>query len=193
MSAAAETSPTVLPATSSAASAQTAGRGVRLLLALTAVALALAGLFAALALAGALAWWSQPFAGVLTTPALTVDGSDSLAGPSWPGVDAGLRPGDQLAALNGQALTDAASLQAALAGMVAGDTVSVQTAASPTPITYSLTAFPTGDWLLYFGVPFAAGLVLLIAGLALTVLRSTTPNALVTALMLAAASAMMGT
>lgn len=191
MSAAAETSPTVPPATSSAASAQTAGRGVRLLLALTAVVLALAGLLAALALAGALAWWRQPFAGVLTTPALTVDGSDSLAGPSWPGVAAGLRPGDQLAALNGQALTDAASLQAALAGMVAGDTVSVQTAASPTPITYSLTAFPTGDWLLYFGVPFAAGLVLLIAGLALTVLRSTTPNALVTALMLAAASAMM--
>lgn len=191
MSAAAETSPSVLTAASSAASAQSARRGERALLVLAAAALVVSGLVAAVALVGALVWWSQPFVGVLTTTTLVVDGSDSLAGPSWPGHDAGLRPGDRITALDGAPLADTAGLLTALSGLAAGDTVSLQTAANPEPFTLALTTFPAGDWLIYFGVPFAAGLVLLIAGIALAATRPDVPAALVTVVMLACASAFM--
>ncbi|MFN8379992.1 MAG: GAF domain-containing protein [Anaerolineae bacterium] len=192
MSAAAETSPSVLTATTSAASAQSARRGVRALLVVAIASLVLSGLFAALALGSALTWWSQPFAGVLTTSSLVVDGSNSLSNTSWPGLAAGIRAGDRLTALNGTPLTaDTASLRAALSGLAAGDTVSVQTAASPAPFTYTLTTFPAGDWLIYFGAPFAAGLVLLIAGVALVATRSNLPIALVVVITLASTSAFM--
>lgn len=188
MSAAAETSPSVLTA---ARSADSARRGTRVLLVLAAAALVLSGLFAVLALAQALAWLGQPFAGVLTTSSLVVDGSDSLSGPTWPGLAAGIRAGDRLTALDGVPLVDSVALQAALSGLAAGDVVSIATAASPEPFIYGLQSFPISDWLLYFGVPFAAGLALLIAGVVLAVSRPDMPNALVAALTLATASAFM--
>ena len=192
MSVAAETRPSVLVAPGSTADLRGRSRGVRLLLGLTVVALVLSAVFAGIALVDALTWWSQPFAGALTTSTLVIDSSDSLAGQPWPGIAAGLRPGDQIASVNGAPVApEAAALRAALDGMAAGDGVLIGSLNNDQSASYPLASFPAGDWLIYFGLPFMSGIALLVAGISLTAVRPESPLSLLTALTLAVAAAFM--
>jgi signal transduction histidine kinase len=183
-------------ASGAAESVRRDGQLTRLLLGVSVAGLLLAGLLGAAALANAVSWLDTPFAGVLTTSTLIIDGSDSLTGSSWNGLAAGLRPGEQLATVNDAPLAgpDAAqTLRALLGSMTPNTEIAVTTTANPAPVTFSLTPFPAGDALVYFGVPFISGLILLMTGIALVALRPASPLALTTALALASAAAFMMT
>ncbi len=195
MSAAAETTPSILSTARTAAVTRASARSARALLGVTVAALVFAGVFAGVALVDALIWNGGPFLGVLTTANGVIDGSDSLTGESWPGVAAGLRAGDRVTAVNGRDVSagGAPAFRAALAEAEPGAAVRISTAASPQPFVYTLRNFPAGDFAAYLGVPFVTGLILLIAGILLAALRSASPLALISALTLAAGSTFMTT
>ena len=151
------------------------------------------------ALTAALNWRAQPFFGALLTRTLVVDGSAPASLEAWPALQAGLQRGDQVVALNGQALSDTPdnydmALQNFLASMAllnVGDTIRVdflrpvQFASDPAStvcgagdaealrcsITYTLSTFPTNDFLAFFVVPFVCGVVALIVGIGVLALR----------------------
>ena len=194
--AAAETTPSALSSARAVTSARRTNRMTQILLGAAVATLVFAGLFGAVALVDALTWQSQPYAGVLTTSTLVIDGSDSLSGTAWPGIAAGLRPGDRISAFNGIPLPTmdaAAALASTLDGLNSGELVSISTAASPNPFSYTLAPFSTADFLVFFGAPFASGLALLIAGIVLAALRPNAPLALTTVITLAFASVFMMT
>jgi signal transduction histidine kinase len=168
-----------------------------------ALALAVAVLGVALAvgaLSAALQWRSEPFFGALLTRTLVVDGSVPVSTDTWPALEAGLQRGDQIIALNGQALSDTpdnyeTALQNFLASMQAlnvGDTVQVaflrpaefDSATTATlcdtssggelltcSVRYTLSTFPANDFLAFFVVPFVCGLIALIVGIGVLALR----------------------
>ncbi len=48
----------------------------------------------------AIGWYNQPFLGVMTSRTLVVNGTSPLQSGTWPGLEAGLRPYDQILAVN---------------------------------------------------------------------------------------------
>lgn len=153
----------------------------------------------------ALHWRSNPFMGVLLSHNLTVNAARPAGSESWPGLDAGLLPGDQLISINGQTLTIgggfAASSEAYLriiGELSIGDRISItfrrpisklNQAADrvvcqvPTEdfatceVSFTLDRFTTSDFLAFFGVPFGSGLIVLAIALALLRSRPWEPQA----------------
>lgn len=142
----------------------------RVLYALSGGLIAAAALAILVYLATALIVASRPFLGVLVSPALTVVDAGPVGTASWPGLDAGLAPGDQIIAVDGTALVsdDLASARGALgevlsrAGVGGTVAVTVQSASgSPRTVSVTLIRLPFVDLSVYFGIPFLAGVIAL--------------------------------
>ncbi len=168
----------------------------------------------------ALNWRSQPFIGVMLTPNLVVDNSQSLTGTLWPGQQAGLRPRDHLLEINGQILDRASGdysvarqdFHTLLSTLNPGDEIEVEfsrpssgNAGTSNDIecagsgdvvhcatSYTLSTFPDVDFIGFFIIPYVSGLVTLLVGLAVMYLRPGQPAAMVVAWICLCASVFMG-
>ncbi len=90
--------------------------------------------FAVIYIVLGIGWRSQTFLGALVTPTLVVDGSQPTGSQPWTGLDAGLRSGDHIVALNDEALytttpddwdTGLTNFKRILNSLSAGDTINV--------------------------------------------------------------------
>ncbi|MBZ0300347.1 MAG: hypothetical protein K8J31_11420, partial [Anaerolineae bacterium] len=167
----------------------------------------------------ALNWRSHPFIGVMFTPLLVVDGSQSLGPQSWPGLESGLHRMDRIAAINDEVLynpADAADSMdynavhsryfAALAQLQPGDTVTVQferlvgQSAAPCQagtladcqVSYTLGELPLIDFIGFFIVPYVTALATFAVGLALLLLRPNQPAARVISVLAFALAVLIG-
>jgi signal transduction histidine kinase len=142
-------------------------RAGRLAYALTGATLVVIALALAVYLLTAIAWQSRPFFGVMLSPTQMVLAGGPLTAATWPGRDAGLDARDVVTHIDGQPLANAGdyaearrSINAFLDSAVAGQTVTV-TARGPDgasrDVTYRLGSLPTGDFAVYFLIPFLAG------------------------------------
>src|SRR5258706_896133 len=147
-------------------------------------------------------WYNQPFLGVMTSRTLVVNGTSPLQSGTWPGLEAGLRPYDQILAVNNMSFegqTDPGpKLNQLLATIPTGMSVPVKvfrlaTAGSLTMgcpqsrvelvtsegvrCNYSviLQRVPLSDFLFQFGVGFVCAIVLLILGTLLWLVRRRQP------------------
>jgi signal transduction histidine kinase len=211
-------SKTTIPARSAASSinAQWQRIGFGVLVAATGVAVVAFVAYLLLALN----WRSQPFIGVMLTPNLVVDNSQSLTGTLWQGQQAGLKPRDHLLTINGEILDRDSgdyglarqNFHVILSALNPGSEIEVEFS-RPVPssvdntaaldcsntteialctISYSLSTFPDVDFIGFFVVPYISGLVTLIIGLAVLYLRPNQPSAMVVAWICLCASVFMG-
>lgn len=163
-------------------------RSYRLAYALAGGSLVIVALSLAIYLVTAVLWQTRPFLGVMLSPTQMVLNGGPLTAATWPGREAGVLPRDVLVAINGQTLAapgDYAGAQQAVAEYLntaeVGQpvTVTVRDAQGLTrDITYMLGTFPTGDFLVYFLIPFLAGLVAWGAGMVVFFWRGHQPGAL---------------
>ena len=157
------------------------------------------GLMLILYLSAALQWRSRPFIGVMFTPLMAVDESGPIGAIEWPGLDAGLQAMDQVIAINDQMLNPApegvdyaamlANYDAVLRGLKFGRVIDIEFnrpggAACPQTgdvatcrVNYIVQNFPPIDFAGFFVLPFAAGVISLLAGLAVLLLRPNQPEA----------------
>lgn len=171
--------------------------GLLAVMAVAAIALMLAYLVLALE------WRSRPFLGVTVTHTMTVAAGNSATGGTWAGREAGLDTGDLILSIDGQAVVGPESRYygEVLGGLRAGDEVTVVfsragDAPGLTPhtgaicaqglagagcyeVTYPLTRLPDGDFLAFFLIPFASGILVLMTGLVVLRLRAWEPMAFV--------------
>ena len=137
----------------------------------------------------ALQWRERPFLGMMLTHTMTINRGVPNGDALWPGLEAGLEPGDQIISINGEAVADT-NYQDILSQMNSGDEAQVvfqrqldSEASAPeglacTEISGSLVectvSFETSsisgvDFATFFLVPFASALVVL--GVSLTLFR----------------------
>ncbi len=166
-----------------------------ILLAIATVAAAI--IFAIAAIVSAFSWRDSVFIGALLTRTLMVDGSTATGETAWPGLDAGLMRGDQIASIGGVSLgrasdfhTSLQSYQTILRTLRVGQQIEIEflrnsdlarttpeqcapVTASPDrcDVTYRLTSFPPEDFITYFAVPWGSGLAVLLLGAAVFVMR----------------------
>lgn len=117
-----------------------------------------------------------------------ITGGQPSSEVQWAGLEAGLRRGDRILAINGTELAQAPSssgpsLRQALQALRPGDPIEVAfersvANAAPDPalcdapagnvsrcrVSYSTTTFPAGDFLAYFIVPFVTGILSFLIG-----------------------------
>jgi len=172
---------------------------------LTTLAVAALALTAfALYLGLALQWGRGTFPGIFVTPALVVDQTTPVEHGSWPGLAAGLMPGDRIVSLNGDdlgATLDALDRFHALSHSLApgqrisvgferpadrlDDTAAGVTCAEPRDgvaqcvVDYTVAALPRADLVALALIPFATALALLAAGLIVLRMRAHQPTALI--------------
>jgi signal transduction histidine kinase len=148
-------------------------------------------------------WRSLPFPGVMLNYNFTVSAGQPSGSTAWPGLEAGLRPGDRILSINDQMVYQTGDSYAAasqayqdiLRGLSTGDEVTVTFSrpvgeAEPAPgvdcqppqdsitlcaTTYTLDALPPGDFLALFVTPFVSGLVVLLVALGMLALRPRDP------------------
>jgi signal transduction histidine kinase len=177
-----------------------------MIITVTAAVVAVAAMILYLVLA--LNWSKQPFMGALMSRTLVIDGSQPTQTGTWPGLVAGLERLDRITSINGQKLsanpTDyETAYQAFLAissrfhpnrvirieferparNGVVTTTRSVRCEAvvngiAPCAVSLPLRSFPVTDFVALFVIPYASGLLLLVAGLVLLRMRSSQPTAL---------------
>lgn len=154
--------------------------------ALAAAGLLIAGLLLLVYAASAVAWLDRPFLGAFLERDLTVGPAESLAGAEWPALEAGLREGDRIIALDGADLEAVPvgerldALYDLLAERAPGNAVTVrferaggatpagaQCAAPATPggartctLGVTLADFPAGDFAAFFAPGWVAGAML---------------------------------
>lgn len=142
---------------------------------------------------------AQPFTGALYTYTMVVNAAQPTGDAAWPALDAGLRRQDRILEVGGQALpiqnddyaATRARFEELLSGYAIGDTVTltVERLARFAPldpelcdidegadsaictVSFTLTAFPNGDFLAYFLLPFLAGCVIIGIGITLLIVR----------------------
>ena len=180
--------------------------------ALAAVGLLIAGLLLLVYAASAAAWLDRPFLGAFLGRDLTVGSAESLAGAEWPALEAGLRQGDRLTALDGADLeaVPAAERLGALFDLLAerapGDSVTVhfERAGEAVPagaqcddlltpggartctLGVTLADFPAGDFAAYFAPGWIAGAILWALAALILVHRRTSPLVQIVTLVTAA-------
>lgn len=189
---------------------------VRLLITIASgvVALVAFGVF----LVTALQWRGHAFFGVMMNPYMVVDGSRPITDTTWPGLSAGIQRLDRIISVNGQALSESptdhntarANFLQITSGLKAGETVTVivnRPDSSPAGIgecapapaggrdcqfSYAVEALPDNDFITYFVIPFAIGLIAVIVGLGVLYLRANQHPARMTALFCLAIGLFMG-
>lgn len=158
----------------------------------------------------AIQWGQKPFLGVMTTPYMVVDGSLPITPETWAGINAGLRRLDRLISINGQPILESpadytsglTNFRRIIDGLKIGDTVNVvferadatntgesadycgvsQNGVRQCQLSFILTPLPRNDFLTYFVVPYFAGLITIIIGIAVAYLRRNQQTAQVIAL-----------
>ncbi|MEP0764750.1 MAG: GAF domain-containing protein [Chloroflexota bacterium] len=180
--------------------------------ALAAVGLLIAGLLLLVYAASAAAWLDRPFLGAFLERDLTIGRAESLAGAAWPAVDAGLRQGDRLTALDDadlEAVPVAGRLGALydlLAERAPGETVTVRFeregeavpagaqcddlptlgGARTCTLDVTLADFPAGDFAAYFAPGWVAGAILWALAALLFARRPASPLVQIVTLVVAA-------
>ncbi len=147
----------------------------------------------------AIAWYNRPFLGVLTNEGLVISDARPVAQTGWNGLDSGLRTGDRIVSVTSESghqaqfdpadPTSASRFNQLLVTLSRGDIVQVQVA-RPAPVyeaaacsnfttsgalcSYGveLSAMPTFDFLLEFGLGFLIGLILLGIGIGVMLIGS---------------------
>ncbi|MEW6253684.1 MAG: hypothetical protein AB1716_23815, partial [Planctomycetota bacterium] len=171
--------------------------------ALAAVGLLIAGVLLLVYAVSAAAWLDRPFLGAFLERDLTVGPAESLAGAEWPALDAGLRQGDRITALDGADLESVpvaerlGALHDLLAQHAPGDAVSVRFEreggavpagarcvgpASPggartCTLSVTLADFPVGDFVAFFLPGWIAGAILWVLAALLFARRPASPLA----------------
>jgi len=126
-----------------------------------------------------LRWLSQPFPGGFFEHTMVLNNSDTtVEGEQWELYRQGFSLGDQLVAVNGERITNAADLDRALASLQTGQTVTLQfndpeQGIITTDVT--LTGFPAEDRFGYFILPIFIGAVFILVGLWIFGFRRTEP------------------
>src|SRR5690606_22130775 len=134
---------------------------------------------------------ARPFFGAMLSPTQMVLSGGPVSTTRWTGRDAGLRPRDVVTHIDGQALSSPgdyatarravnAYLDSAKTGQRIEVVVREQGGISRT-VTYRLSNFPTGDFLVYFIIPFLAGVIAWGAGMVIFFWRGYQPSALLSA------------
>lgn len=117
----------------------------------------------------AASWLKTPFIGGFVEQTMLFNGTGSSETPSqWGAVNQGLRFGNQLLAIDGLPVSDAAELQAALAGYQPGDEVSLgvlTVAGEKRDFSVELIRFPDRDRLTFIYIPYLMGLIYLVSAL----------------------------
>ncbi|MBK8135114.1 MAG: GAF domain-containing protein [Chloroflexi bacterium] len=168
-----------------------ASRSYRLAYALAGGTLVIVALSLAIYLVTAVLWQTRPFFGVMLSPTQMVLNGGPLTSTRWPGRDAGLRPRDVVIAIDGQTLAEAGDFAGAhqrinsfLNEAQIGQSVTVTVRGidgATRDVSYLLRSFPTGDFLVYFLIPFLAGLIAWCAGMIVFFWRGHQPGALLSA------------
>ncbi|WKZ46163.1 MAG: GAF domain-containing protein [Anaerolineales bacterium] len=126
-----------------------------------------------------LRWLSQPFPGGFFEHTMALNNSDTtVQGQQWELYRQGFSLGDQLVSVNEQPIVSAAELDAALAQLQVGQSISVginttDEGLKTTDVT--LTAFPAEDRFGYFILPTIIGAVFIFVGLWIFGFRRTEP------------------
>ena len=126
-----------------------------------------------------LGWLNQPFPGGFFEHTLVLNNSDTIVpGENWELYRQGFSLGDQLISVNGQAVSNAADVNNALASLQVGQTVSLvlndpNEGLKTTDVT--LIAFPAEDRFAYFILPIVIGAVFILVGLWIFGFRRTEP------------------
>ncbi len=139
----------------------------------------------------ALQWRERPFLGVMLTHTITVNRGEPSGDALWPGLEAGLEPGDQIISINGEFVADT-NYQDILEQIEPGDEAQIvfqrQLDAGATmpdgiacteissrlvecTISFETSSFSGVDFVTFFLVPFASALVVLGVSLILFRLR----------------------
>lgn len=124
-------------------------------------------------------WLSQPFPGGFFEHTLVLNNSDTTVdGEQWELYRQGFTLGDRLISVNGQAVTNAADVNNALASLQVGQSVSLvinDPDEGPKTTDVTLIAFPAEDRFAYFVLPTVIGAVFILVGLWIFGFRRTEP------------------
>ncbi len=162
----------------------------------------------------AVRWYNQPFLGVLTSEYMVVDETGPMVAGAWPGLSAGIQPGDRLLRINDVTLdgfpNPGALINDTLSRLTAGSKVTVEVARSVdsnnlagcslyTPqgrlctFTVELAPMPFTDFAIQFGIGFVVAVILLaIGGLIWNLRRHQVSARLVTSLCAALSYVVVG-
>jgi signal transduction histidine kinase len=134
---------------------------------------------------------SLPFLGMLVNSTLTVNAAQAMGGTDWAALDAGVNRGDQIIAINGEALFDSSNNYAeareryyGIIGQIErGQSVDISylSGNSEASITVIAGSLPDIDFLAYFMLPYFAGIVLLILGAIVMRFKYSSPEGLLSA------------
>lgn len=131
----------------------------------TLVAFLVAAIACGLAPLWAISWANRPFLGFFVEPTLIVTGTQ---GEAWTGREAGIAPREQLLRVGGSPVDSAQAYQEVLATLRFGETVPVMVVAEDGTSrlfpAVATMAFPRGDLVRLFGVPYLIGLAYLVIG-----------------------------
>lgn len=166
-------------------------RSFRLAYALTGAVLVMVALALAVYLMTAILWQARPFFGVMLSPTQMVLSGGPVSATGWTGRNAGLRPRDVITHIDGQALSAAGDYAAArhslntyLDSAQTGQRISVvvrEPGGVNRTVSYRLGTFPVGDFLVYFIIPFLAGVLAWSAAVVIFFWRGYQPSALLSA------------
>lgn len=154
----------------------------------TALAVGVTALFVAY-LVIAVNWHSRSFFGAVVSHTMVVTGARPTGDEAWNGLAAGINARDYVTAVNGQTLltepgnflSARATFDRIMSGIAPDTSITVDvlrpdgTAAT---VTYNTQVSPTGDFLIYFIVPYVSGLIVLFAAWVILLRRSHQPGAL---------------
>ncbi len=116
----------------------------------------------------AVRWMRTPFIGAFVEHTMEFNDSGPVGAAVWNAKARGLGLGDQLLQIDGRPVTNAAEMQRVLSDFSPGDQVflGVRTAEGKLQtVLVTLQPFPVADRIAYFYIPFLLGLVYLVAGL----------------------------
>lgn len=165
-----------------------ATQSFRLAYALTGAILVTVALALGVYLMTAIVWQARPFFGSMLSPTQMVLSGGPVSTARWAGRDAGLRPRDVVTHIDGQQLSESGdyaaarrTLNAYLDSAQVGQRVAVvvrEPSGVSRTVSYRLGSFPTGDFLVYFIIPFLAGVIAWGAGMVIFFWRGYQPSAL---------------
>lgn len=116
----------------------------------------------------ALNWWRQPFIGGLFDSNLSLTAARPTRSGAWPLVDRDVPFGARLISLDGQALGNNRQLEQTLSQYHVGQSVRLEfriPSGERIAVDVTLGQFPMDDGVIYFILPYAIGLVFLLASL----------------------------
>jgi signal transduction histidine kinase len=115
----------------------------------------------------AVLWMRTPFIGAMLTASGRVNELQPATAVAWSGLEAGLREGNRITAIDGQSVVTSQDLYGVLSAHQVGDDVrlEVQTDGDTRSLNVRLMRLPPGDIVARFAMPYLIGLLYLALGL----------------------------